>query len=84
MVAERRWNLRLKNGIDIRLPESEPERALEALVALDRDKKLLSRDVAVIDMRVPDRATARLSDTAAAARQDAMKDKKVRRKGDDA
>jgi hypothetical protein len=32
-------------------------------------------------MRVPDRATARLSDTAAAARQDAMKDKKVRRKG---
>jgi len=84
MVAERRWNLRLKNGIDIRLPESEPARALETLVALDRDKKLLSRDVAVIDMRVPDRATARLSDTAAAARQDAMKDKKVRRKGDDA
>jgi cell division protein FtsQ len=84
MVAERRWNLRLKNGIDVRLPESEPERALETLVALDRDKKLLSRDVVVIDMRVPDRATARLSDTAAAVRQDAMKDKKVRRKGDDA
>jgi len=84
LVAERRWNLRLKNGIDIRLPEFEPERALESLVALDRDKKLLSRDIAVVDLRFPDRVTARLSDTAAAARQEAMRDKKVRRKGDDA
>ena len=84
MVAERRWNLRLKNGIDIRLPEIEPERALETLAALDRDKKLLSRDIAVVDLRFPDRVTARLSDAAAAARQETMKDKKVKRKGGDA
>lgn len=84
MVAERRWNLRLKNGIDVRLPEIEPERALEMLAALDRDKKLLSRDIAVVDLRFADRVTARLSDTAAAARQETMKDKKVKRKGDDA
>ncbi len=84
LVAERRWNLRLKNGLDIRLPEVEPERALETLVALDRDKKLLSRDIAVVDLRFPGRVTARLSDAAAAARQEAMKDRKVRRKGGDA
>lgn len=84
LVAERRWNLRLKSGIDIRLPEIEPARALDALVALDRDRKLLSRDIALVDMRFPDRVTARLSDAAAASRQEAMKDKKVRRKGDDA
>jgi len=83
-VAERRWNLRLKNGVDIRLPEVEPERALETLMTLDRDKKLLSRDLAVIDLRFTDRIVARLSDAAAAARQEAMKDKKVKRKGDDA
>lgn len=83
-VAERRWNLRLKSGIDIRLPEIEPERALETLMTLDRDKKLLSRDIAVIDLRFADRIVARLSDSAAAARQEAMKDKKVKRKGDDA
>ena len=83
-VAERRWNLRLKNGVDIRLPEVEPERALETLMTLDRDKKLLSRDLAVIDLRFADRIVARLSDAAAAARQEAMKDKKVKRKGDDA
>jgi cell division protein FtsQ len=84
MVAERRWNLRLKNGIDVRLPEIEPERALEMLATLDRDKKLLSRDIAVVDLRFVDRVTARLSDAAAAARAEAMKDKKVKRKGDDA
>jgi cell division protein FtsQ len=84
LVAERRWNLRLKNGVDVRLPELEPERALETLIALDRDKKLLSRDIAVVDLRFPDRIVARLSEAAATARQEAMKDKKVRRKGGDA
>jgi cell division protein FtsQ len=79
-VAERRWNLRLKNAIDIRLPESGVEQALDTLVALDRDKKLLSRDVTVIDLRLPDRVTVRLSDEAAQAREDALK-KANRRKG---
>ncbi len=52
LVAERRWNLRLKNGIDVRLPEAGVEPALEQLVALDRDKKLLSRDIVAIDLRL--------------------------------
>ena len=29
LVGERRWNLRLKNGIDVRLPETDVEQALE-------------------------------------------------------
>jgi cell division protein FtsQ len=53
-------------------------------MTLDRDKKLLSRDVALIDLRFADRIIARLSDAAAAARAEAMKDKKVKRKGGDA
>ena len=44
------------------LPEAEPERALQTLVDLDRDKKLLSRDIADVDLRLPDRVTVRLSD----------------------
>ncbi len=32
------------------------------LVQLDRDKKLLSRDITVVDLRLPDRVTMRLSD----------------------
>jgi cell division protein FtsQ len=84
LVADRRWNLRLKNGIDIRLPEAEPAEAIESLLALDRDKKLLSRDVAAIDLRIRDRVTVRLSDEAAAARAEALKDKNGKRKGGDA
>ena len=73
MVAERRWNLRLNNGIDVKLPESNVGGALDRLVALDRDKKLLSRDITMIDMRLPDRVTVRLSDAAAAARDEINK-----------
>ncbi|MBN8966827.1 MAG: FtsQ-type POTRA domain-containing protein, partial [Rhizobiales bacterium] len=72
LVAERRWNLILKNGLDVRLPETDAEQALDTLAALDRDKKLLSRDITVVDLRLPDRVTVRLSDDAAAARQDAL------------
>jgi cell division protein FtsQ len=65
----------------IRLPESDVEHALDTLVALDREKKLLSRDITTIDLRLPDRVTVRLSDEAAQARDDALKPKAVKRKG---
>jgi cell division protein FtsQ len=82
-VAERRWNLRLKNGTDVRLPEEDTDVALMRLVALDRDKRILSRDVSVIDMRFPDRVVVRLSDEAAQAYDAAMKARAPKRKGDD-
>ncbi len=84
LVAERRWNLKLKNGIDVRLPESGMEDALERLVALNRDKKLLSRDITAVDLRLDDRVTVRLSDEAAQLREEALKEKKTGRKGGDA
>jgi cell division protein FtsQ len=82
LVAERRWNLRLKNGIDVRLPETGVEAALDRLVALDREKKLLSRDIVAVDLRLPDRVTVRLSNAAAQVRQDAFKDKRKKKAGD--
>jgi cell division protein FtsQ len=82
LIAERRWNLRLKSGIDVRLPETNVEQALDRLVTLDRDKKLLSRDIVAVDLRLPDRVTVRLSDAAAQAREDALKDKKKKKGGD--
>ena len=82
LVAGRRWNLKLKNGIDVRLPETEIEQALDALVQLDRDKKLLTRDITAIDLRLPDRVTVKLSNEAAQAREDALKPKPKRKGGD--
>jgi len=84
LVAERRWNLKLTSGIDVRLPEHEVERALDLLVQLDRDKKLLSRDIAAIDLRLPDRVTVRLSEEAAGAREETLRPQKPKRKGGDA
>jgi len=76
LVGERRWNLRLKNGIDVRLPESDMVGALERLVALDREKNLITRDIVTIDLRLADRVTVRLSNAAAQARLEALKTKK--------
>ncbi len=83
LVADRRW----KNGIDIRLPEENVPQAMAELVKLDGEKKLLSRDIATIDLRLPDRVTVRLSDDLVQAREQAAKeakDKKAKRKGSDA
>jgi cell division protein FtsQ len=81
LIGERRWNLRLKNGLDIRLPETGVAAALVTLVALDKDKKLLSRDIVAIDLRLPDRVTVQLSDGAAAQRAEALKNQKPAKKG---
>jgi cell division protein FtsQ len=81
LVAERRWNVVLKNGIEVRLPETDNDKALGKLVQLDRDNKILSRDIAVVDLRLPDRVSVRLSDEAAAARAEALKAKNPKKKG---
>jgi cell division protein FtsQ len=83
-VGERRWNLRLKDGLDVRLPENEVGNALAALSKLDKDDRLFSRDIVAVDMRLPDRLTVQLSDDAAKAREDLFKDKKAKKKAGDA
>jgi cell division protein FtsQ len=80
LVAERRWNVALKNGMELRLPETDADKALDMLVQLDRDNKLLTRDITVVDLRLPDRVTVRLSDEAAAARFEVLK-AKTKKKG---
>ena len=83
-VGERRWNLRLKDGLDIRLPENEVGNALAALSTLDKEDKLFSRDIVAVDMRLPDRLTVQLSEDAAKAREELFKDKKSKKKAGDA
>jgi cell division protein FtsQ len=80
-VGERRWNLRLKDGLDIRLPENDVGNALASLSKLDKEDRLFSRDIVAIDMRLPDRLTVQLSDDAAKAREDLFKDKKSKKAG---
>ena len=65
------------------LPECEPEQALQTLAELDRSKQILARDIVTVDLRLPDRVTVRLSDAAAAARDEALKAaaEKTKKKG---
>ena len=84
LVAERRWNLRLTNGLDVRLPDGDLRAALDRLVKLEHDKRLLSRDITSIDLRLPDRVTVRLSDAATPTRDDAPKANAKKKKGGDA
>jgi len=84
LVGERRWNLRLKDGLDIRLPENDVGNALALLSKLDKDDKLFSRDITAVDMRLPDRLTVQLSEDAAKARDELFKDKKTKKKAGDA
>jgi cell division protein FtsQ len=81
-VGERRWNLRLKDGLDIRLPEDDVGNALAALSKLDKEDHLFTRDIVAVDMRLPDRLTVQLSDDAARAREELYK--KPRKKAGDA
>ena len=83
-VGERRWNLRLKDGLDVRLPENDVGNALAALSKLDKEERLFSRDIVAVDMRLPDRLTVQLSEDAAKAREELFKDKKSKKKAGDA
>jgi len=83
-VGERRWNLRLKDGLDIRLPENDVGNALAVLSKLDKEERLFSRDITVVDMRLPDRLTVQLSEDAGKARDELFKDKKTKKKAGDA
>lgn len=58
-IGNRRWDLHFENGIDVRLPEDGVGEAWQRLVALERESKILSRDVDVIDLRLKDKIAVR-------------------------
>jgi cell division protein FtsQ len=59
-VGGRRWNVRLDSGIDVDLPEEDPEGAWHRLAALERSDSLLDRQILAVDLRLPDRLVVRL------------------------
>jgi len=54
-VGARRWNLKIDDAIDIRLPEDGADAAWAKLGELERKNRILSRDIEAVDMRLPDR-----------------------------
>ncbi len=72
-IGERRWDVALTDGGRIRLPEGQAVSALERLVAIHQAERLLDRDIAVVDLRNPQRPTVRLSEAAASYLQEFRK-----------
>jgi len=67
-IGERRWNIHFdsfESGIAVRMPESGIADAWTRLAAHERDNKILERDLAVIDLRLPDRLIVQLNTGAA-------------------
>lgn len=84
-VANRRWDLGLANGMLIMLPETGLSKGLENLSDLASQDRLLERQIDVVDMRLADRVTFRMSAEAAKERATLVADrlkamKKVDRK----
>lgn len=52
-VGERRWNIRLYSGIEIKLPEDNFSDAWSNLSKLHKENKILDSTVKVIDLRLP-------------------------------
>lgn len=75
-VGDRRWDLLLENGVRIMLPEDQPMKALAEVERLDREKHLLSRDIAAVDLRLDDRMTVQLTASGMEQRQKFLADRK--------
>lgn len=52
-IGGRRWNLFLKNGVEVRLPEDDMGQAIKRLADAQREAKLMDREVQAIDLRDP-------------------------------
>lgn len=64
--GDRRWNLRLRNGLNVMLPESDFDDALATLAALQEDHGTLDQPLEYLDLRDPERMVARQRGAAAA------------------
>jgi cell division protein FtsQ len=69
LIRERRWDVGLTEGLIIRLPESDIRKEWQRLSRLQRSEKILSKDLALIDLRIPGRLILRLTESGRKARE---------------
>jgi cell division protein FtsQ len=59
LVGKRRWNIRMDNDIDVKLPEEGAPGAWQRFADLNRRNDLLDKDILAVDLRVPNRVVVR-------------------------
>ena len=60
-VGSRRWNVRVDDKIDVKLPENQIDKAWSHLALIERGHKVLNDDVIAVDMRVSDQFIIKLT-----------------------
>jgi cell division protein FtsQ len=68
-VAGRRWDIQLDNGVIVKLPEKDMDRAMALLTSMESKQQVLERDIVSVDLRLTDRTTIQLTEEAAARRK---------------
>jgi cell division protein FtsQ len=71
-VGDRRWTLKLASGLEIMLPDDNIGEALASLTKLDQEHGVLKRDIAAVDLRLLDRVSVRLRESADATSPGAL------------
>lgn len=54
-VGNRRWDVKFRGGIDVKLPADNPERAWAMLAEMERQQHVLARNIRTLDLRIEDR-----------------------------
>ncbi|PCH81128.1 MAG: hypothetical protein COB90_05890 [Hyphomicrobiales bacterium] len=78
LEGSRRWDLFLKNGIRVQLPENNIDEAIAVIETMHLERGLLDRDVTIVDVRISDRVRIRLSPLAASRRRADLRDRGVK------
>jgi len=73
-VGKRRWNIVMKDGLRVMLPENEWREALENLNAMHVERQLLDREMVQVDLRLPDRMIMKLKHEDAEVRKTVIRD----------
>ena len=70
-IGNRRWNLYLSKGVEVRLPDDDPLKALKTLEEAEKQYGLLQKNIVRIDLRMPDRMIVKPKDDTSAAAESA-------------
>src|SRR5690606_33578487 len=73
-VGGRRWNVKLKNGVEVNLPEERAAEAWARLADLEAQQGLTAKDIVAIDLRLPELLVVRTTPEASQRRRNPGKD----------
>jgi cell division protein FtsQ len=79
-IGGRRWDLQMKDGVTVQLPEKDTDAALKVVAGLEAGQALLGKDIEIVDLRIDDRMVVRLTAEAQSVRNATVKELETKKK----